>query len=79
MPSRTGFKDMNEFSRLLFVVMGASALIVIGFGGWWVSRLDDRLIYISDTYATKTELHELKVDIKDLKRHITEEIRALNK
>lgn len=79
MTTRTGLKDMNELSRTLFLVIGVVAPIIVAFGGWWLSRIDDRLVHVTDTYATKVELREIKEDIKDLKRHITDEIRSLKK
>ena len=77
---------MDSNWKTIIGVIVAVMLAIAGFGTTWMNRMEDRLLYIGDNYATKTEVSRLdrsmnntRLEIISMLKNLGDEIRDARK
>lgn len=72
----------SEFNKVAAGVLVTVILAIAGFGTSWMTRIETRMMYIGDNYATKAELkridltmNSLRVEVREMLTAIRDEIR----
>ena len=74
--------NTSEFNKITAGIIITMVLAIAGFGTSWMTRIETRMVYIGDNYATKTELkridttmNSLRVEVREMLTAIRDEIR----